>query len=409
MHSNFIGYFLAIAFISVWWAIAFWPSLKNSQTSIFPSVTVENITLDERLSPLTRKELVEALGGNYSLMGHLISMWDRDAQMLEYWKVPEINRLPNEELLIAIEIVNQLRYSSSDNLRSSLRATKIEDDNGQWFALDRKYKKLLPQTYATASFVLALNGCQNITAIPKGVRKLQALFPSLDLSVIPWNCDGLQGERVSEVPIDLAFVADYTDPAILETLIHQGTEIFTVKKLNSIEEICNSILKVGHMIDKAPEAIVLSTFIKAAFMSIDNRIALLKYKGGLTSNTALVYYCGQWYWPSQSSLSIELLSRIGMSACLLEDGYSNFTGLKPLSLEQLMYANPSYLIVACDASTCSIPLPTSAMSQLEACRENKIQFVEADLQQSISQHIVLAYYDLYISLVKLRNPCNVSF
>ena len=55
--------------------------------------------------------------------------------------------------------------------------------------LEDAYSRFLPQTYAAASFLLAIAQPHEIIALPKGMRHLSQIYQPEKLALIPENID----------------------------------------------------------------------------------------------------------------------------------------------------------------------------------------------------------------------------
>lgn len=410
-----IGYIFALFFIVGWWALAFAPK----QTAAVPVRCQKTLDVacggiySPALSLLHRDNILRALSGDFALISRLLLDWDSDAQLLQVRGIEGIARLPQERLLAALDLAYRLGQQDDGQLaalRKVHRKPSVTDSTSTLFPCIGQNPKIIPHTLAAASFVLALNGTENVVALPKGIRTWQPYFPDTPLDAVAYDCDRALGEAISAAKPDIAFVAPYSNPSSLTALKSQGTAIFTLSELKSQEDIVAAIEQVGEAINRSLEAQVLATFIDAAFLCIDNRVALLKTECAPLKKPLVAYYYGQWYFPTYKTLTARLAERAGIPYALsgLFDHEHSVMWLQPLTNEQIVSFNPSHLIVAADKASSAFVhtlMHKTALPDVDAFTLQNIQTIDAEVQQSVSQHIVLAYFDLYYSLIHLAEPC----
>ncbi len=390
-----------IALIAGWWFYAFAPSKHqpSSQSQIsFPAPELApNQSLMKYLSPLHRDTLKIALGGDFSLMTNLISEWDVDAQILKSHGVADVKRLTRQEFLRSQILLRQLSNNSKEELQDLshfYRANTVIDDKKQHFPLSSPYSRFLPQTYVSASFLLALTEPESIVGIPKGLREQTLLFPNKIMEKIPLDIDRFNSEKLFLAQPELAFVSFYSHPSTLNALSAQGVDLFHIDEINSLPEILNSLERVGHVINKPLQSELLKIFIVAAMTSIDNRFHALGFNetNGDTPRILLLNYHQSYSTPGKRTLVAQLLQRIGIPA--YNDDESSWS--ISLDQEQLLHLNPDCLIFATskpDALHAYIS-QTPALSQLSAVKNQRLFYVDDIVQNFPSQFIVLAYYDL---------------
>ncbi|MFA6915188.1 MAG: ABC transporter substrate-binding protein [Parachlamydiales bacterium] len=408
------GYVLAFLFIAGWWSWAFMPkaSLHTVPSAHYDPASL-TATAQPALSPLVREDISRALSGDFDLISRLLIEWDMDAQLLQFRGLEGIERLSTERLLTALDLVYRLQQNNRDeiaSLRSFYRKSSVIDDASVVFPCQKQTPKVIPHTIASASFVLALNGTDNVVAIPKAIRNWQSFFPLQSMQEIPYDCDRVLGEVLSAAHPDIAFVASYSNPASIEALRRQGVDIFTLSDLNTKDEITSAIERIGEAINRSLEAQILCAFIDAAFLCIDNRVAAMRNDFQPFVKPLVTYYYGQWYFPTYKTLTSRLAERAGIPYPQenLFDHPHSIMWLQPVSNEQIVFYNPSQLIIAADKRA---PLHVHTLvnqpffSEIDACRNSNIQIIDAEIQQSVSQHIVLAYFDLYHALIRLAKPC----
>lgn len=395
-----IGYLLAILFIITWWSCAFFPrSQQQPLLSQFQAIPIQEQMGFTGLSPINRNDIIAALSGDLTSIYKFLIQWDIDAQLLQSHSAFNVKRIDHDKLLLCCKLaleLNQATPSQIQSLRKNYRAISVADDTTTQFSLHKPYSKILPQSYNAACILLALNCSDKIVAYPSGFEEWQPYFEHTALN----NTGQLHAENLATVKPEVAFVADYSNPSTIEALKQQGIDIFTLSKLNSPEEICNAIQRVGHIVDRAPEAFVLSTFVEASFMHLDNCVAAMKISHEEPKHPLILYYFGQWFYPTDKNLTHQLLKRMewGSSPHKLFDAPFPHQWLQPMGLEQLVSSKPSHLIIAC-----SNTYPTLKSDTLSTI---PTQYIDAQVQQSMSQHVVLAYFDILQSFLSLLNRCD---
>lgn len=414
LRSPFLIYFLLGSFILGWWTIAFYHT-PLSTTSIVPPETkpLQAITSHEiirSLSDLERSCLHQALSGNVEIMINYISQWDQDAKILkEKFGIGTAKRLSQKEYLKSQILAHLILTLSPDELKKinlRIRKSTIIDANGRQIHLQDSFCRFLPQTYMTADILLAIAKPHEIVAIPKGLRSLDQIHSNELLEQIPLNVDRCLSEKLFLANPHVAFVAPYSHPSALQALTKQKILLYNVQTIRSIRDIQEALLKVGHICNHPLEAELLSIFIEAGLYSIDNRLKALSTIGKQTANPKMLLYlchCQQYHMPTTKCISGQLLKRA------LEN-YSGFITpcvngdywMAPYDMEKIFRNNPDYLIlsiVKADATKSRLK-HQRALHPLTACRNGQVSFVDEAFQDSTSQFVVLAYYDLYESIEK---------
>lgn len=412
--NRYFFHIVAVVFILGWWGIAHYfqnrprivelnytrPTSSNSSSAL------------QFLSELKREELVSALEGNFSTMTRLLISWDVDAEILEQSGYSGIQRLPKDKLLTSCRYANQLFNGSEAHIRAMRLEHEVPiviDDTGAEFSAKLCQGSTLPQTYAAASIILALKGCEAISALPHGFRQYQNLFPNRNLKDIKLDCDKFHAEAIARNRPGIAFVADYSNPALLEVLKNQGIPTFMFCKMNSIATIMNAIERIGYLTDSSIEATILTTFMEGALLNIDNRLAVFKQERLPFPKLLFLYFYDRWLIPSDENLTGELLKRLQFEyQTMNEDAKSTaYRWMKPLTQEQMIRYDPSHLIIAVNIaqpSCLSELLQSSPLDKLTASINKNVRIIDAEVQQSNSQHVVLAYYDLFQAFISFGDP-----
>lgn len=253
--SPLLAYFLATLFVLSWWSLAF-----NESTGCSVPLKRE-IPLEKQhlvpLSTLSREAIESALKGDLHMMLRLVQEWQVDAELLELSGVGSVKKLSKEKYLHALALGRHL--------------LNLKEGDGQ--------SQFLPQTFASASILLALSPHEEIVAIPKGIRELTTLYPKSLTDRIPLNAERDFSEKLFLKKPDVAFVSNYSHPATLEALKNQGITLFTLPALDTVSDIIDAIGQVGDVTGHPLKAELLQLFVEATFLAIDNRIEIPQKKG----------------------------------------------------------------------------------------------------------------------------------
>lgn len=320
-------------FILGWWLLAF----SARQEVQFPTLTPKEVFISPQLSPLNREQLRQALSGDFNLMTSLMTEWETDAKIL--------NAPGHPQFLRGQLLGRQLKQKHSD-------------------------KKFLPQTFVSASFLLALASPNEIAALPKAMREQKHIYSNTDQ--VPLNIDRYNHERIYQIQPDAAFVAHYSHPATLGALRRQRMPLYFFNALHSIQDLTLSLTQLGAVVDRSEEAELLKIFIESALLAIDNRYS--------KSNAKILYLTHRSHYSSPTSpLTQELLKRLNIE----------YLNLPFLDREQISHLKPDALIVSSEFPLSRTPF------------ECPVYCVDDAVQQSANQYIVLAYYDLYVTASQL--------
>lgn len=406
--STSLVYFVLVTFVIGWWMLAFRSgqhSLPIAPMHKTQTLALKTSQLLEALSPLQRDALQSALSGHFPLMLELIEKWDRDAQALSQEGISNIQRLPSEHYLQAHILGHLLAVASQQSLRDlncKMNLDVIQDDSGRLLQIKDTYDRYLPQTFVAASFLLAIAHPHEIIALPKGMRYLPQLYRPEKLSLIPENIDRTHSEKLYLAHPHLAFVAPYSHPPALEVLHNQNIQLYTIKYVDTLAEIQDNLLKVGHASNHILEAQLLKIFIEASFLSIDNRLKLLADTSNLPEKSLRIlylYYHQHFMMPTSRCLTGQLMER-ALAHCphLTCQIPQNLVDWRiPFDQEKILQANPDCMLISTPTLTASQTMThqLSILHQLKAFQSNRIFYLDEAIQDSPTQYIVLAYYDIY--------------
>lgn len=410
--SSFLPYFGALFLIVLWWSAAFQGSTQapNDLLSLNPIKPAAKTSILPLLSPLKRDVLNEALRGDFSLMTKLIAEWDIDAQMMQAQGLRTVKRLPKDSYVKAQLLGRQLKKSSNEELKAlhqAYRKPVIHDALKKPFDLKDPPQKFLPQTYIAATFLLALTSTDNIVAIPKGLREQKSFFPAAVTDKVNLDIDRYNAEKLFKCRPDIAFVSHYSHPNTLQALKSQGIQLFTVKSLETIPEIQETLVEIGHVINRPLEAELLNLFIEASMLAIDNRVVALNLQFDQDSKHPKVLFLNhhiQYSIPTGKTLTGQLLARAGLSLYTPKGNFNDWS--LTVEQEQILKFDPDCLIIASPngESPAGSFLKERAFKQLNAVKNGRVYFVDEQVQQSPTQFVVLAYYDLFQALASAYPP-----
>lgn len=364
-------------------------------------------TTSAYLNPLSRQKVHEALLGNTELMLTLIAEWDTEAQLLAACNNIEPQRLANADYLQA-QLLGRLILARSRGLTTERpflpRPRAVDDDTGRRLSLDKQYRRFLPQTYISASFLLTLSPPDAIVALPKGLRDHTQIYPTGILDSVPLDCSPYHTEVLYRARPDVAFVAPYTLPATRQALLDKGIELFTISRVNSFEEVEESLLKVGDVTDSSDEAQLLSYFMQAAICALNNRLIEANLYDSSNHDILYLNYYTRFSTPTSKTLTGSMFQRLGINRfSLLEEQREQHWQI-PLEQERIVHLNPKAIILSAvnAAEVRDYIMNNPAFQQVSAVQHNNIFTVDPVVQDFSSQFAVLAYYDLVKSLLEAR-------
>lgn len=411
-------YTFATAAIFCWWYFAFlFPSpnktLEKPVETLNKTLRIPPPQYLSYLSSLDRSLIQNALSGDIKIMTTLMADWDVDARILEKHGLLNVKRLPREKFLKAQMIGRKLLNCNSrelQELREKFCSKTIIDDNGLSFDVAVSFQKFLPQTYISASFLLALTEPKNIVAIPQGFRNQKDLYPQLLTDRIPLDINRYNSERIYQSKPDIAFVAHYSHPSTLQALSNQGVPLFTLKSIDTIPEITNAINRIGHIVQRPFEAELLTLFMKSAMLAIDNRLLAMSHaviEEHDTPRIMFLQHFSQFSLPTEKTITGQLLERFDSQKFTFVSLHKNRRNewMIPIEQEQIVNINPDCLIVATsNGDLLKEQLKCNpAFSSLSAIKNNNIYFIDAT-PQAPTQYVILAYYDIAEVIVKATSP-----
>ena len=249
--------------------------------------------------------------------------------------------------------------------------------------------------------MLAIAPSEEVIALPKGLRQLTQLYPPNLLAQVPMDIGRIHGEKIHLIHPDLSFIAPYSHPPSLEVLRNQHIALFSIQSINTVKEIQETLLKVGHASNHILEAQLLAIFMEATFLSIDNRLqALQKKKERSDQLKKFLYLSHRKYYaqPTTKCLTGQLMAR-ALKQC------SHLQGEVPESLnewkipcdqEKIVEFSPEVMIISTYPQRGEHN--SLAFQETHAFQSNQIFYVDEIVQDSPTQYIALAYFDLFQAL-----------
>ncbi len=373
-----------ILFILGWWVFAFkeFTPAGSQRLQRLKSSHQNEIQLNDLIPRTSRQNIQQALSGDVSLMTALIAAWDIDAQLL-YSKGFAAKRLPSG-LFLKSQQLGRLLASSRQRAES------------------RPHRSFLPQTYMAASFLLALTTPGEIAALPPSLRDQSQMYPPELTNQIPFDIDRENSEKIYLKNPEIAFVAHYSHPTTVEALQNQGIAIHTMNDPLSINDISLELVSVGSLIGRKDESELLAIFIESAMLHLDNTLAVLtaryQEKHPSLPKILFLYYYKHFLVPTKKNLTGQLLDRLGdfdASLAFAAKTGNNEGWTVPIDKENLFRIDPDFLIIADkDGEASEMGLhKENDLQQLRAIT-TQVYFVDEAVQQSPSQYLVLAYWDI---------------
>lgn len=395
-------------FILGGWLFSFYPFSKETSTSSKPIDALEPLQASKLLAPLSsleRNDLIQALSGHTKLMAQLINDWDMDAQILEHNGVKNIKRLPADDLLKA-QLISRLLHTEPPyypDQNRLLQQSYIIDDSGKAIKLSHKNSRFYPQTFATASFLLAIVPPQKIIAIPTQLYQYNHLFAWDRLAKIAHRCDDCTGEALAPSKPSLVFVSPYSQPETIQSLQNKGLDLFFLKGGETLKDIHDSLLKIGYATGHALEANLLNLFIEACFLSLDNRFQAIQafhQNSGFIKKILYIHLDQAYTQPTTKSLTGQLFSRAinqsqGLS-CEIPNSSSEWR--IPITKEKIAQERPDFVVVSCHLNEMTM-IPV-----LPSVEIKNIFYLDENVQESPTQHIALAYFDIFQIIAAMHLP-----
>lgn len=399
-HSRALTYLAAIGFIFSWWAVTL-SSLQRAETpAVAPICPTTFFTsshpFPHPFPPFVRAKWHRALTGDLRAMMELLAEWQVEAQCLEAQgeMCKDIPPFPQTNFLRAQELARRLLAREKGMDIPTPPYQWQEDDGGTPLNSASPPQRFLPQTELAAAILLTLCPFKQIVGLPARMRTLP-LFPPDMLAAVPYDIDRHYSESLVSLKPDVAFIAHYTQPSTLQTLRQQQITPFLITRLNSLEEILDTILKIGHVVGQGEKAELLTLFVQAGLSTLDRRLAAhAPFPATPQHHPLYLQAFSTLYAPTQRSLAGQLAHRLKINQALDEEAGSGWT--IPLSKEHIQHLAPTWIVFSLrDPQKNLSPLRLHPLLKgTPAALTNQIFAVEEAFQDSPTHFLLLAYYDL---------------
>jgi iron complex transport system substrate-binding protein len=387
---TFFLYFFIFALLGVWWGCA-WKSSTESVVKLInekplPLVETDNVPLQE----FDRNLILRALRGDVHTMELLLFRWEREnqrlktyfSQKIEDFNPDDLNRF--HDLLRILEQKGEYTFSAT-----------IEDDNNQCFQSTPYPLKYLAQTYLSAGILLSLLPPERIVAIPSGMRKLSHIYDIQKMNAISLNSEREESEALYMSQPYLAFVADYSQPSMVQAFESQGLKLFYLNAMETPEAILQEIEKVASLVNSPIKGELLSLFVRMAMISIKNHTQCLPCSKSLKG--LFIQQTSAFTALSSKNLTVKLFQYLGGENIFenINEGWSF-----ALNKESLVKRQPDIIFVLGKESRDRV-LSDLAFNQLEAVKNAKVFALDPDLHYVSDHYFLLSLLDYYECLKTL--------
>ncbi len=388
---------VATTLVALWWMVAFkQPIAHESAPLSFENISSPPPSSEYPLTPIARDVLHRALRGDVPLMAQLISAWELDAQILSHAGVEGVRQLSADERYRAALLSRLLLSENVKSEEEKARLSFIVDDSGTPIDLSLKGARILPHTFFAAGIFLALVDSDHIIALPKGIRQQTQLYSLEETALVEADVDGGTREEMVMMRPDIAVAAQhYSNPATIEAFRQMGIPLYLHRNISTIDDVHCTTEKCGHLVGRPLKAELMVLFMKAALNAIDN--SFLEYSRP-PSPPLIVSYHTRFSLPGKKMLTYEYQQRLGF--CPIKNSVENFDWEIPITEEEIIAARPEKLIIIAP----NIPhlkeqlIARPAIQQLIHNHGCRLYFLDEEVQKTVSQYYVLAYYDLIHSI-----------
>jgi iron complex transport system substrate-binding protein len=405
-------YLIVICSLALWWTLAFKAPFQQAQVLETSDLEKENSgtafkqpSVEKRLAlfSFSREALKDALNGDIVKIASFLAEWDLDARLMQQYGHATVKWLSEETYLRAQYLAKHYATGSADlltELESLSKNNLIVDERGKQIAASRSRSRFLPQTYVSASFLLALLPSQQIIALPKGFREQVHLYPIKSTEKIPMDMDPFNMEKIFSLNPELAFVARYSHASTLQSLHSQNIALYMTNDGNSIEEIRKTLRDIGIAVNQPLKAELLDIFMEGALYAIDNALAL-HYPSAGNETLLFLNHALDFSIPSSGSVTMELIKRLPFQLASVESDDKEHGSSVPVSREEIVKLNPNHLLIATNMTDMTAKLfeEDLAFQETRAHKKGQISRVDFSIQQTPAQYIVLAYYDIAQALM----------
>lgn len=399
-------YHFVLPFVVLWWVVAFFPSEKN-QTHLVVFTAADSLTLHpsdllNELSILKREELCLALSGDTGQITSFAKSWKKDKEKLKQLGYCLMPNSAEDKILAFVDILETEDEALVSKLNQTLSLNiPFENDSSLISSPSNQKARFFPQTYAAATFLLALLPQEQIVSLPIGMKQLSYLFPSLKKGNIPFSSTGYSSEKLYLDAPKVAFLAPYSHFSFKELLERHRIPICCFNHDNSIDMIQSTLRQIGKIIANPIKAELLALFMEAGLEAIDNRIALLEesFKPEKKKNILFLNFRNSFSLPGKKSLSSILLERQLKKSSKFVSLESKEEWSSPVGIEKILAADPDSLILFLPFDDLLLKKRAEChLSQLSFKKEPKFICIDENIQNSPTHYALLAYFDLFQAL-----------
>lgn len=396
LNKHSLMYLMAVGFIFSWWTLAF-SSLHHTDFKAAPQPVCEKAPCSPSstypLLPFVRAQWHQALMGDVGAMMQLLAEWQVEAHLLEAQGVIAHSQVSHARFLRAQELAHRLIARERGMDSPVPQYTWQTDDGGALLTLPAPPRRFLPQTELAAAILLTLCPLEQIVALPSRMRTLP-LFPASKLACVPYDIDRYNSESLFALKPDVAFIAHYTTPTTVQALREQEIALFLITRLNSIEEILETICKIGHVVGQEEKAELLTLFVQAGLSALDNRLAAASNPLQHEHHPLYLEAFSTLSAPTKRSLSGQLAQRLQLNGVLEEEAGNGWS--IPLSGERLHHLAPTWIVFSLRDPEKTLPFLRNhpILKETPAAFKNQIFAVDEAFQNSPTHFLLLAYYDL---------------
>jgi ABC-type Fe3+-hydroxamate transport system substrate-binding protein len=369
--SSFCLYTLIFLILILWWG-GTWKVNHSLYTENIPDFKTEHS--HSLIDPvLPRALILKALRGDLNSIEQLTLRWCCEMKRKRENPLGSI-----EENVIDLQLYGENSFSSS-----------VIDEIGHEYKVPSYFVKYTPQTYASTAFLLSLVPDEEIVTIPSGMRKLTHIYENKKMKKIAIDSGRENSELIYMQKPNLAFVADYSHPSMIETFKSQNIHLFYLNTLNDPEEILQSLEKTGAVVKKPLKAKVLADFVRMAHLMIQNKV--------VTNQKALfLQYTTSFIALTSKNLTVKLFESLGGEN--LFTLHENHWSL-PISKEMILNYNPEIIFLIGESSQSRFFIDP-AFENLKAVKEGAVYSLDSDLHYVSDHFYLLALFDYFEILKK---------
>lgn len=391
-----LTYLAAICFIFTWWTLAF-SSLQHApaqtNTPVCTPLEPHQAVTPCPLQPFMRDEWHKGLTGDVPTMMKLLAEWQVETELLTAKGCIKTALFSPSLFLRAQELARLVLARERGWHEAPPPYAWQTDDGGALLSLSAPPSRFLPQTELSAAILLTLCPSRHIVALPARMRELP-LFPPEMLARVPFNIDRYNSESLCALKPDVAFIAHYTQPSTVQTLQQQQITPFLITRLNSLDEILQSISKIGQVVGEVEKSELLVLFVQAGIAALEQRLMACAPLLPAEHYPLYLEAFATLSAPTKRSLSGQLALHLHLNEALDEETGNAWS--IPLNQERLHNLKPTWIVFSLRDCKKNLPLLLEhpLLKDTPAAASKQIFAVEEAFQTSPTHFLLLAYYDL---------------